>query len=290
MRAAVTGSAGQIVKSLLERSTSAIEIIPVGRPALDFSVPATIGPALEGARPDIIVNAAAYTAVDRAEAEPDLAMAINRDGAAEAARTAERLRIPFIQISTDYVFSGEGPEPYRETDAPDPLGVYGRSKLAGEEAVKAEHAGPIILRTSWVYSPFGTNFVKTVLRLAGERDVIRVVDDQIGNPTAAFDAAEGILRVMSHTRERPALAGTFHMSGTGAVTWFGLARHVFDVSAASGGPIAAVEAIPSSAFPTPARRPTNSRLDTGLFESTFGMRLPAWEASVEACVKRLLSN
>ncbi|MFL5260504.1 MAG: dTDP-4-dehydrorhamnose reductase [Hyphomicrobiales bacterium] len=289
MKAAVTGSAGQIVQSLLERSTSDIEIIPVGRPALDLSVPATIGPALERARPDIIVNAAAYTAVDQAEAEPDLAMAINRDGAAEVARTAQRLRVPIIQISTDYVFSGESAEPYRETDAPDPRGVYGRSKLAGEEAMRAEHAAPIILRTSWVYSPFGSNFVKTMLRLAGERDVIRVVDDQTGNPTAAFDAAEGILRVVSWAVDRPGLAGTFHMSGTGAVTWCGLARQVFAVSAAWGGPVAAVEAIPSSAYPTSARRPRNSRLDTGLFECTFGMRLPKWEASVETCVKRLLS-
>jgi dTDP-4-dehydrorhamnose reductase len=289
MKAAVTGSAGQIVQSLLERSTSDIEIVPVGRPALDLSVPATIGPALERARPDIIVNVAAYTAVDKAEAEPDLAMAINRDGAAEVARTAQRLHVPIIQISTDYVFSGESVEPYRETDAPGPGGVYGRSKLAGEEAIRAEHAAPIILRTSWVYSPFGTNFVKTMLRLAGERDVIRVVDDQTGNPTAAFDAAEGILRVVSCAVDRPGLAGTFHMSGTGAVTWCGLARHVFAVSAAWGGPVAAVEAIPTSAYPTSARRPRNSRLDTGLFERTFGMRLPKWEASVETCVKRLLS-
>src|SRR5437868_718300 len=216
MRIAVTGSRGQVVQSLKERSAQhpSVTLIVVGRPDLNLAIPGTVASALECARPDAIVNAAAYTAVDKAESEPDLAMAVNRDGAAAVARTAARLGIPLIHISTDYVFSGDKASPYVESDPVGPLGVYGRTKLAGEEAVRSEHPSPIILRTAWVYSPYGANFVKTMLRLAGERERLRVVDDQIGNPTSALDIADGIFRVVDHASKTES-QGTYHMSGSG---------------------------------------------------------------------------
>jgi dTDP-4-dehydrorhamnose reductase len=290
MRIAVTGSAGQVVRSLTARAGQhpSYSVIAVGRPDLDLAFPETVGPGLERVRPDVIVNAAAYTAVDKAESEPDLAMTINRDGAAAAARTGARLGIPFIQISTDYVFSGDKPAPYLETDEVGPLGVYGRTKLAGEEAVRSEHPSPVILRTAWVYSPYGSNFVKTMLRLAGERDRLRVVDDQIGNPTSALDIADGILHAASLVMERPALNGTFHMTGSGEVTWCGFARHILDVSKGLGGPSVPVEAIATADYPTPAKRPRNSRLDNTRFERTFGARLPEWKKSAERCVALLM--
>jgi dTDP-4-dehydrorhamnose reductase len=290
MRIAITGSRGQVAFSLSERSAfnSALTVIPVGRPDLDLANPDSVAPALERARPDVIVSAAAYTAVDKAESEPELAMTINRDGAAAVARAAERLHVPLIHISTDYVFSGEKPAPYVETDAVGPLGVYGRTKLAGEVAVRLEHSSPIILRTAWVYSIHGANFVKTMLRLAGERDRLRVVDDQIGNPTSALDIADGILQVVAQIGRNPGLAGTYHMSGSGEATWCGFARHIFDVSERLGGPSASVEPIPTTSYPTPARRPKNSRLNNGLFAKAFATRLPPWQESVERCVTSLV--
>jgi dTDP-4-dehydrorhamnose reductase len=291
MRIVVTGSAGQVARSLKERSAQhpPCSVIAVGRPDLDLAFPDTVAPALERARPDVLVNAAAYTAVDKAESEPELAMRVNRDGAAAVARTAARLSIPFIQISTDYVFSGDKTAPYVESDEVGPIGVYGRTKLAGEEAVRAEHPSPVILRTAWVYSPYGSNFVKTMLRLAGERDRLRVVDDQIGNPTSALDIADGVFRVAAHLAASPGFAGTFHMSGAGEVTWCGFARHILAASRSLGGPAIPVEGIPTSEYPTPAKRPRNSRLENRLFERTFGAKLPDWRESVEHCVRQLIA-
>jgi dTDP-4-dehydrorhamnose reductase len=292
MRIAVTGHVGQIVQSLKERAAQhpGVTVAAVGRPELDLAVPDSIAPALEGSRPDVIVNAAAYTAVDRAESEPQLAMTINRDGAAAVARTAAKLGIAFIQISTDYVFSGRKSAPYLETDDVGPLGVYGQTKLAGEEAVRSEHPFPIILRTAWVYSPFGANFVKTMLRLAGERDRLRIVDDQVGNPTSALDIAEGIILVAGHIADRSRLQGTFHMSGAGEISWCGFARQIFAISASLGGRSVPVDAISTSEYPTPAKRPQNSRLDNSSFEQTFGSRLPDWVTSVQHCVKCLIGS
>jgi dTDP-4-dehydrorhamnose reductase len=292
MRIVVTGLKGQVVQSLKERAgpDRAVTVVAIGRPELDLAIPATIATALERARPDVVVNAAAYTAVDKAESEAELAMAINRDGAAATARAAASLNVPFIQISTDYVFSGEKPLPYVETDETRPLGVYGRSKLAGEVAVAKEHPTAIILRTSWVYSTYGTNFVKTMLRLAGERERVRVVDDQIGNPTSALDVADGIVRVARHIHRDPQLRGIYHMSGTGEATWCGLARHIFAVSRRCGGPSVPVEPISTADYPTAARRPRNSRLDSTRFRRAFREALPPWEDSVERCVRSLIET
>jgi len=290
IRLVVTGRSGQVATSLAERAAMhpGIDVITLGRPDLDLERPETVGPAIQAARPGIVVNAAAFTAVDKAESESGRAFSANRDGAGAAAAAAHALGVPFIQLSTDYVYPGDKPAPYVETDATGPLGVYGASKLAGEEAVKAAHASPVIFRTAWVYSPFGANFVKTMLRLGKERDVLRVVDDQRGNPTSAIDIADAILKVVPDLLAGSGTGGTYHLCGEGSVTWCGFARHIFDAAASRGGARPQIEAITTAEFPTPARRPANSMLDTSAFAARFGFRLRPWQDAVTETVERLL--
>ena len=231
--------------------------------------------------------------MDKAESEPGLALAINGAGAGAVAAAAARLDVPLVHISTDYVFDGTNPEPYRESDAVAPLGAYGRSKLAGEQAVAAATADHAILRTGWVYSPFGGNFIKTMLRLAADRPEIAVVADQHGCPTSALDLADGILRIargLIERRDDATLRGCFHLTGSGATTWAGLAEHIFATSAAVGGAQARVRSIATADFPTPARRPANSRLDCGKVSRTHGVVLPDWRQSVHLCVERLIQE
>ncbi|MGQ0486605.1 MAG: dTDP-4-dehydrorhamnose reductase [Hyphomicrobiales bacterium] len=292
MRLAVTGRTGQLACALIERAalTPAIEVVALGRPDLDLERPETVAAAIRAARPDLVVNAAAFTAVDRAEAEPERAFAVNRDGAAAVARAAAALNAPFIQLSTDYVFAGLEPGAHIEADATGPVNVYGSSKLAGEIAVREAHPGALILRTSWLYSPFGTNFVKTMLRLGRERHVLRVVDDQWGNPTSALDLADAILRLAPRLAAGGMPAGTFHLAGAGATTWCRLARYIFEISGAHGGPRPEVAAISTADYPAPARRPPNSRLDCAAFAQAFGFALDPWQRSVEPVVQRLLAE
>lgn len=294
MRIAVTGRTGQVVQSLLARAGAAgVTVIPVGRPELDLAQPDGVRQALANAQPDCIVNAAAYTAVDKAETEPDLAMRINGEGAGAVAATAAALGVPLIQISTDYVFDGMAPRPWRESDATVPLSAYGRSKLAGEDAVMASGADWTILRTAWVYSPYGANFVKTMLRLAETRDELGIVSDQLGSPTYALDLADAIIAVAKALVARPgeaSLRGVFHAAGTGEGSWADLADAVFAASAALGGPSASVRRIATTDYPTPARRPTNSRLDCSLLAARHGLRLPLWQNSVKTCVATLLAQ
>ena len=291
MRILVTGRHGQVATSLVEVAAkhSGIELVALGRPELDLEKPETVGPAIIAARPDLVVNAAAYTAVDRAESEPERAFAANRDGAGAAAAAAHRLGVPFIHLSTDYVYPGGKPEAYVESDATGPLGVYGQSKLEGEIAVRAAHPRALIFRTSWVYSPFGANFVKTMLRVGKDRDVVKVVDDQHGNPTSAIDIADAILRIAPGLKPN-ALGEILHLCGSGATTWCGFAAHVFACSARLGGPAPRVEAITTADYPTLARRPANSRMRMEAFESRFGFVPRAWQAAAEETVLRLLSN
>lgn len=294
MRIAVTGRTGQVVQSLLACAEAAgVTVIPVGRPELDLEQPASSLQALAAAEPDCIVNAAAYTAVDKAEAEPELAMRINGFGAGVVAAAAAALGVPLIQISTDYVFDGTSPRPWRESDATAPLGAYGRSKLAGEEAVAASTEDYAILRTAWVYSPYGGNFVKTMLRLAETRDELGVVSDQLGSPTSAPDLAEAIIAVARALVAHPddaSLRGVFHAAGTGEASWADLAEAVFAASAALGGPSAKVNRIATADYPTPARRPASSRLDCSLLAERHGVRLPLWRDSVKTCVATLLAQ
>jgi dTDP-4-dehydrorhamnose reductase len=238
------------------------------------------------------VYGAAYTAVDKAEAEPTLAMAVNRDGAGALAAAAARLGVPFIHVSTDYVFDGRKDAPCREEDAPYPLGAYGRSKLEGEAAVRAACPAGIILRTSWVYSPFGQNFVATMLRLAATREKVQVVDDQHGAPTAAGDLAAAILALVELAAQRPAdrtTGGIYHLTNAGETTWYGFAVAIFAGWAQRGHRVPLLEPITTAQYPTPARRPANSRLDCSKIARAFGLRLPPWQSSLERCLDELAS-
>lgn len=291
-RMVVTGRQGQVVSSLLERGTSddRFEIVALGRPQLDLSAPETIRPAIEAARPDVIVSAAAYTAVDQAEGDEEAATVVNGVAAGRIAEAAAALAIPVVHLSTDYVFDGSKAEPYLETDPVAPLGAYGRSKLAGERAVAAATENHAILRTAWVYSPYGRNFLKTMLALAETRDSLNVVDDQRGNPTSALDIADAVLQVAANllADDDARLRGTFHMTGAGEATWADFASEIFAQSALAGGPTALVGRIPSSQYPTPARRPENSRLDCERLAAVHGIRLPQWQKSAANIVARLV--
>ena len=293
MRLVVTGVAGQVAQSLVERGMAAGHVvIPIGRPHLDLASgdPAAIQAALALAAPEAIVSAAAYTAVDRAESEPDLAHAVNATGGGYVAAAAEALGVPLIHLSTDYVFSGEGNRAWREDDPTGPRGAYGASKLAGEAAVLGACPNSAVLRTAWVYSPFGANFVKTMLRLAESRDEVRVVADQFGNPTSAPDIADTVIAVAVRLAAdpAPALRGVFHCAGTGETSWAGLAEATFAASAARGGPSARVTPIATSDYPTPAARPANSRLDCTKLAEVHGLRLPPWQESLDRVIARLI--
>lgn len=294
MRVLVTGREGQVVRSLVERGSRAgHEVRALGRPQLDLTRGTdAIVRAIEAEQPDVLVSAAAYTAVDKAENERELAFAINENGAAAVARAARLLDVPLVHLSTDYVFDGTKASPYTEEDTPSPSGVYGASKLAGERAVLAEHANSAILRTAWVYSPFGTNFAKTMLRLAGDREEIGVVADQRGNPTSGLDIADGVLAVAANLlgNKDHALRGIFHMTGVGDASWAEFAEWIFEVSARKGGPSARVKRIGTADYPTAAKRPADSRLDCTRLQRQQGVSLPNWRASADCVVHRLLEH
>ena len=288
MRLLVTGREGQVARSLAERATgrSDVELVFLGRPELDLARGETIAPAIAAARPDIVVSAAAYTAVDQAEDEPEIAYAVNVGGAGEVARAAASAGAPVIHLSTDYVFDGTLNRPYREDDPTGPQGVYGASKLAGEGAVAAANSRHLILRTAWVYSPFGKNFVKTMLRLAADRDEVSVVADQIGNPTSALNIADAVLAVAGRLVDDPRFDrwGIYHLAGSGEASWADFAEEIFRASRALGGPSALVRRIATSDYPTKARRPRNSRLDTNSFMQVFDRVAPEWRESVRSVV------
>lgn len=293
LRIAVTGWTGQVVCAMLERVPVGVEVIAIRRPELDLSVPRTVAPALRAARPDVIVNTAAYTAVDQAESEPELAMRVNGEAAGEAARAAAALGIPMIQLSTDYVFDGALDRAYREDDVTGPISAYGASKLAGEQAVAAATDNHAVLRTAWIYSPFGKNFVKTMLRLAETRDEVGVVADQAGSPTSALDIADAIFAIARNLTGRTAdasLRGVFHLSATGEAVWADVAEAIFAERERQGGKPVRVKRIATADYPTPARRPPNSRLDCGKLARAHGVRLPEWQGSLQACVARLLRD
>lgn len=267
-----------------------LAIVALGRPDLDITDRRSVQRVMVRERPDIVVNAAAYTAVDKAESEPEPAFAVNRDGAYNVAATAADAGCPLIHISTDYVFSGKKNTPYDERDPTKPATVYGRSKLEGEWAVERANCAHVILRTSWVHSPYGSNFVKTMLRLARERGLVRVVADQWGAPTYAPDIAGGISVILQRVAAEPQgqeWRGVFHVAAGGETTWAGFAEAVFKESARRNGPAALVEAITTAEYPTPARRPANSRLDSSRYRQTFGSHLPDWRDGVRRCVAAL---
>lgn len=293
MRIVVTGKTGQVVTALLERGpVVGVDVVAVGRPDLDLAAPTAALEVLTAAKPDLIVSAAAYTAVDKAESERDLAFAINAGGAGAVAAAAAALGVPVVHLSTDYVFDGDKAEAWVESDPVAPLGVYGASKLAGEEAVLASGARAVVLRVAWVYAPFGANFVRTMLRLSETRDRLGVVADQIGTPTSALDIADGVLKVAGNLLAAPTdgrLEGVFHMGAGGpAASWADFADAIFDGAATRGGRRPVVDRIGTADYPTPAKRPKQSRLDSAKIAAVHGVALPDWRASLETVLDRLL--
>ena len=286
MKILVTGTEGQVARSLVERAQlhPKVELVAVGRPLLDMEIPGSVAAAIAKAAPDLVINAAAYTAVDQAEDEPERAFRINGEAAGEIAEAAAQAGAAIIQLSTDYVFAGDGEGAYREDAPVDPLGVYGRSKLLGEKYVGAANPRHAIVRTAWVYSPFGRNFVKSIMAAAGVREKLTVVDDQRGSPTSALDIADGLLAMIG--REE-GLGQTYHLAGRGAVSWCGFAREIMVQCAANGLPNVPVEPIRTEDWPTRAVRPRNSVLDSTKFEATFGFVMPEWTVSVANVVARL---
>ncbi len=291
MRVLVLGTSGQVGSETMRAAWDPDTVlVGLARPGVDMAAPGTIDAALEAHAPDLVVNATAYTAVDKAESEPEAAFAINRDGPARlAARCAER-GAALIHLSTDYVFDGSKPVPYREDDPVCPIGVYGASKEAGEAAVRAAAPRHVILRTSWVYAAHGANFVKTMLRLGRERDELGVVADQTGAPTAAADIADAIVTIAKQIAgSGDAAWGTYHFTGAGATTWHGFADRIFQRLEQAEGRRPRLRAIATSDYPTPARRPANSRLDCARVRAAFGVAAPAWEDSLDRVLDDLLA-
>ncbi|CAN7288520.1 dTDP-4-dehydrorhamnose reductase [Rhizobium sp. LjRoot254] len=293
MRIAVTGKQGQVAQSLAEIGPDeGVEIVLVGRPEFDLQDPSTVYEAISRAKPDIVVSAAAYTAVDKAESERDLAFAVNAAGAGAVAAAAARLGVPIIHLSTDYVFDGSLDRPYREDDEVGPASVYGASKLEGERLVASATPDHVIFRTAWVYSPFGNNFVKTMLRLGETRGEVGVVADQIGCPTSALDIAEAIIAVAAKLAAEPssALRGIFHLTGSGQASWADFAEHIFRSAEVSGRTPVKVNRITTADYPTPARRPANSRLSGEKLQQRYEIQLPDWRGSADRVIRRLLSD
>jgi len=258
----------------------------------DLSRPELLAETVRQLRPDVIVNAAAYTAVDKAESEPDLARAINSTAPAVLAAEAAALGAWLVHFSTDYVFDGSGTRPWQEEDATGPLGVYGSSKLEGEDAIRASGCLHLVFRTSWVYAARGGNFSRTMLRLAAERDALTVIDDQHGAPTGAELLADATAHALRAARQRPGVSGTYHLVASGETTWHAYACHVIERARRAGRPLKvareAIRAVPTSSFPTPARRPSNSRLATGKFRDTFDLVLPDWRSGVDRLLDEIL--
>jgi dTDP-4-dehydrorhamnose reductase len=277
----VTGGGGQLAVAL-EAAAGARNILRVGRPDFDFDRPASIDETFNDSAPALVINAAAYTAVDAAETDAEAAARANESGPGRLASLCAAADVPLIHVSTDYVFDGAKGAPYVETDPTAPQGVYGATKLAGERAVLASGANAVVLRTSWVYAPTGKNFVRTMLNAGKVRDTLRVVADQKGCPTTALDLAAAILAIGDQILSdgwQLAYGGVFHAAGTGWTTWHGLACATFAAAAARtpGLKVPTVEPIATADWPTPARRPADSRLDCGKLALVFGVRLPPWE-------------
>ncbi|OYW55972.1 MAG: dTDP-4-dehydrorhamnose reductase [Hyphomicrobium sp. 32-62-53] len=293
MKIAVVGREGQLAQCLrIQGRARGHYVHAAGRPDVDLTKPETVGAWLDQVKPGLVVNAAAYTAVDKAETECEQAFLINATGAGELSRLCAAASIPLIHISTDFVFDGTRRRPYVETDTVLPLGTYGTSKAAGEMAVQRACPQHVILRTSWIYSAHGNNFLKTMLRLGAERAELGVVDDQRGSPTSAHDLADAILEIAPRLAAAtdPSLWGTYHVTGAYETTWHGFAAEIFRQAAIRGATVPRLKAITTAEYPTPARRPAYSVLDNTKFLETFGFALPDWRASLSRCMADVCPN
>ena len=286
MNILISGRNGQLAQALQQRLAGLGRLQVLGREQLDLAEPERIRRTMRELRPDLVINAAAYTAVDQAEHEPEAAFAINARAPGVLAEEAERLGVPLLHFSTDYVFDGSKTTPYTEDDATNPLSVYGQSKLEGEQAISAVGGMHLILRTSWVYSLYGRNFLLTMQRLMQEKPELRVVADQIGAPTWAGSLASSTLALIERWQAGQAGAwGTYHMTAQGQTSWFGFAQAIGEHLKAQGKPCAQLLPIPSSDYPTPARRPLNSRLDCSRLRQQWQVSQPDWRQALIECLK-----
>lgn len=285
MKILITGQHGQVSQALQQRLHGLGELIVLGRAQLDLANPEHIRQQVRTHRPDLIINAAAHTAVDLAESEPDAAFAINAIAPGILAEEAKALGVPLIHYSTDYVFDGRKAAPYTESDTPNPLSIYGQSKLAGERAIAAVGGEYLILRTSWVYSNHGKNFLLTMQRLLQEKPQMRIVADQIGAPTWAGSIAISTRALIERWRAGAAGEwGVYHLTAQGETSWFGFAQAIAQQLRAEGKACAELEAIPSSAYPTPAQRPLNSRLDCSRLQQQWHVSQPHWQDALRECL------
>jgi dTDP-4-dehydrorhamnose reductase len=291
MKILVFGAGGQIGHEVCRAvCLPQHKILPLDRKAVDIVNSTAVGAILRREVPDLAINLAAYTAVDRAESEPDQAWAVNCAGAAHIAAACGENKTPLIHLSTDYVFDGRKTEPYREDDSIGPLGVYGASKEAGERAVRAALSQHVILRTAWVFGAHGANFVRTMLRLAAVRPVLRVVADQRGCPTAAADIAAAVMVIAGYIERGQARWGTYHFAGAGPISWHGFAEAIFDLAAPKLVARPRVERVTTDQYPTPAQRPMNSVLDCRKIEEAFGISPPSWRVGLARVIGEMLDR
>jgi dTDP-4-dehydrorhamnose reductase len=286
----VFGAGGQVGRELTQRPVPAgLTVVGLGHAEADIADRDAVARAVRQHRPDVVINAAAYTAVDKAESEPERAFAVNEAGPRHLAAAAKEAGALLVHYSTDYVFDGRKAIPYVEADPIAPTSVYGRSKAAGEHAIRETAPRHVILRTAWVYAAHGHNFLRTMLRLARERDVVRVVADQHGTPTSAADIADATLAILAKPRDTDVGFGTFHLTNSGRTTWHGFAETIFARLARRGGRVPRLEAIATADYPTPARRPAMSVLDGGKIERAYGIRLRPWQAALDDTIETLLA-
>ena len=294
VRILLLGRNGQVGWELQRSLAPVGEIVAPERSGLDLSDPEGLATAIRSLRPDVIVNAAAYTAVDRAETDMDLAVRVNADAPDVLAREAARIDALLVHYSSDYIFSGAGHVPWRESDPAGPINAYGRSKLAGEVAIGEAGCRHVILRTSWVFAARGQNFLRTMLRLAEERDELAVIDDQCGAPTGAELIADVTAHVVRHAAGNAAVEGIYHLAAAGETSWFRYAVHVIESARSAGAPVRvpreSIRPIATSEYRTAARRPLNSRLDTSKLRDRFGLTLPGWQVGVERVVHEVLGR
>ena len=285
MKALVFGTSGQLGIELARRAPAAVSVTALGRGRADLSDPAACAAAIRATDADVVINAAAYTAVDQAESDRDTARVVNAEAPGAMALAAAARGLPFLHVSTDYVFDGSGNRAWREDDPVAPLGVYGATKLDGERAIAAAGGPHAILRTSWVFSAHGRNFVKTMLRLGAERDTLSVVDDQRGGPTAAADIADALWTIAAAFREGRGQGGLFHFAGAPVVSWAGFAEAIFATSSLAAKP--RIKRITTADYPTPAQRPANSALDCSRIRAAYGIEQPDWRASLSDVIREL---
>jgi len=293
MKLLIIGSKGQLGSELvIECKRNDFSFLDLDLPEFNITDPAQVEKTVADFKPSIVINASAYTNVDEAETDPEIVFSVNSDGPANLAVPCDKNRIPIIHVSTDYVFDGSKGQPYTESDPVSPLGVYGKSKEEGESKLRSILNQHIILRTSWLYGTYGNNFVKTMLKLGNEKEILKVVSDQYGSPTCAADLAEAVVNISKQITQNPKIAwGTYHYCGHGITTWYKFAKTIFEIASQYHNyKVASVEAITTAQYPTRTKRPAFSALDCGLIKKHFGINTKPWQGSLEKTIERIFMN